>query len=210
MNFIERVVTPTLIPHGKKGEDVPTNQGYELFRALKARGITTEMIIYPREPHDIAETQHVKDLILRVCDWFERHPSVSRFKSRHVKIVRMSVPQGRVNNPNIESSLNEKFSILQPTPRRSPTNCDGRHVYHDFGNAVSGRAGSGNGKYIVRPTRARSETVVLKLRFFLESPAPHQSIESPDPHRTVSRWYDQCPLRAAWQDRTLPPNHSSR
>lgn len=73
MHFVEKVTTPTLILHGEKDEDVPVSQGYELFRALKDRGVETEMVVYPREPHGVGETPHVKDLITRVCDWFERH-----------------------------------------------------------------------------------------------------------------------------------------
>jgi dipeptidyl aminopeptidase/acylaminoacyl peptidase len=73
MNFIENANTPTLILHGEKDGDVPVSQGHELFRALKERGIETELVIYPREPHGIGETTHVKDLITRVCEWYERH-----------------------------------------------------------------------------------------------------------------------------------------
>lgn len=73
MNFVENVTTPTLILHGEKDGDVPVSQAHELYRALKDRGIETEMVIYPREPHGVGETPHVKDLIARVCDWFERH-----------------------------------------------------------------------------------------------------------------------------------------
>ncbi len=73
MNFIENATTPTLILHGEKDGDVPVSQGHEVFRALKDRGIATEMVIYPREPHGPGETAHVKDLITRVCDWFEKY-----------------------------------------------------------------------------------------------------------------------------------------
>lgn len=73
MNFVENATTPTLILHGEKDEDVPVSQGYELFRALKDHGVETEMVVYPREPHGVGETEHVKDIITRVCDWYERH-----------------------------------------------------------------------------------------------------------------------------------------
>jgi dipeptidyl aminopeptidase/acylaminoacyl peptidase len=73
MNYIANATTPTLILHGEKDLDVPVSQGHELFRALKDRGIDTEMVIYPREPHGVGETPHVKDLITRLCDWFERY-----------------------------------------------------------------------------------------------------------------------------------------
>lgn len=73
MNFIENATTPTLILHGEKDGDVPVSQGHELFRALRERGVETELVIYPREPHGPGETAHVQDLITRVCDWFARH-----------------------------------------------------------------------------------------------------------------------------------------
>ncbi len=73
MNFIANATTPTLILHGEKDGDVSVSQGYELFRALKDREIETEMVVYPREPHAVGETPHVKDIVTRVCDWFERH-----------------------------------------------------------------------------------------------------------------------------------------
>lgn len=72
MNFIANATTPTLILHGEKDGDVPVNQGYELFRALKDRGIETELVVYPREPHGVSETKHVEDLIARVCAWYEK------------------------------------------------------------------------------------------------------------------------------------------
>lgn len=73
LNFIANATTPTLILHGEKDGDVSVSQGHELFRALTQRGIPTELVIYPREPHGIGETTHVKDLIVRVCDWFEKY-----------------------------------------------------------------------------------------------------------------------------------------
>lgn len=73
MNFIENAKTPTLILHGEKDGDVPVSQGYELHRALKERGVETELVIYPREPHGPGETAHVKDLITRVCEWCEKY-----------------------------------------------------------------------------------------------------------------------------------------
>lgn len=72
INFIANATTPTLILHGEIDGDVPVSQGYELFRALKEKGIETEMVVYPREPHGPGETPHVRDLVTRVCDWFEK------------------------------------------------------------------------------------------------------------------------------------------
>src|SRR5581483_7192925 len=73
MAHIQNAKTPTLVLHGEKDGDVPVSQGYELYRALRERGVETAMVIYPREPHAVTETPHVKDMIERICEWFERH-----------------------------------------------------------------------------------------------------------------------------------------
>jgi dipeptidyl aminopeptidase/acylaminoacyl peptidase len=73
MTFIDNVTTPTLILHGANDERVPTGQAYEMFRALKDRGRTTELVFYPREGHGIAEYYHVKDRLQRIRDWVARY-----------------------------------------------------------------------------------------------------------------------------------------
>jgi dipeptidyl aminopeptidase/acylaminoacyl peptidase len=73
MTFIDNVTTPTLILHGANDERVPTGQAYEMFRALKDRGKTTELVFYPREGHGIAEYYHVKDRLQRIHDWVTRY-----------------------------------------------------------------------------------------------------------------------------------------
>ena len=37
---------------------MPPSQGWELHHALKQRGVETEMVLYPREPHGIGERAH--------------------------------------------------------------------------------------------------------------------------------------------------------
>jgi dipeptidyl aminopeptidase/acylaminoacyl peptidase len=73
MSFIENVTTPTLILHGANDERVPTGQAYELFRGLKDRGKTTELVFYPREGHGISEYYHQKDRLTRISDWVMRY-----------------------------------------------------------------------------------------------------------------------------------------
>jgi dipeptidyl aminopeptidase/acylaminoacyl peptidase len=41
----------------------------ELYRALKDRGKTTELVFYPREPHGFSEYYHLKDRMTRIYDW---------------------------------------------------------------------------------------------------------------------------------------------
>ncbi len=73
MSFIDNVTTPTLILHGANDERVPTGQAYELFRGLKDRGKTTELVFYPREGHGISEYYHQKDRLTRISDWVMRY-----------------------------------------------------------------------------------------------------------------------------------------
>ena len=83
MTHIDKVTTPTLILHGANDERVPTGQAYELFRGLKDRGKTTELVFYPREGHGITEYYHQKDRLhahLRLGD--EVH-AWRRWKPRH-------------------------------------------------------------------------------------------------------------------------------
>lgn len=56
----------------RKDERVPTGQAFELFRALKDRGKTTELVFCPREGHGIAEYYHQRDRLTRIVDWVMR------------------------------------------------------------------------------------------------------------------------------------------
>ena len=78
MTFIENVMTPTLILHGGNDERVPTGQAYELFRGLKDRGKTVELVFYPREGHGISEYYHQKDRLTRIQDWVMKYTGESR------------------------------------------------------------------------------------------------------------------------------------
>ena len=53
ITHVKNVVTPTLILHGEEDLDVPVEQGYFFYRALKDLGVETELVVYPREPHSI-------------------------------------------------------------------------------------------------------------------------------------------------------------
>jgi dipeptidyl aminopeptidase/acylaminoacyl peptidase len=73
MQHIDQVVTPTLLLHGAQDERVPTGQSLEMFRALRERGVTTELVFYPREGHGILEYYHQKDRLQRIHDWITKH-----------------------------------------------------------------------------------------------------------------------------------------
>lgn len=66
------VKTPTLILHGERDEQVPITQGYGLYRALKRRGVPTEMVVYPGEGHVVSAPKHLIDIAKRHVEWMDR------------------------------------------------------------------------------------------------------------------------------------------
>jgi len=66
---VANVTTPELILHGEADIRVPTSQGYEMYHALKRKGISAEMVVYPRTPHGPQEPKFVLDIMHRHIDW---------------------------------------------------------------------------------------------------------------------------------------------
>jgi dipeptidyl aminopeptidase/acylaminoacyl peptidase len=73
LSYFQNLQTPTLILHGEEDDDVPVEQAYAFFRALKDKGVPTELIVYPREDHGVKERQHLLDMSIRVLAWFKRY-----------------------------------------------------------------------------------------------------------------------------------------
>ncbi|MDQ6706986.1 MAG: S9 family peptidase [Acidobacteriota bacterium] len=71
--YVNNVTTPTLILHGEVDARVPTGQGYELYHALKRRGIETTMVVYPRTQHGPQEPKFILDIMQRHLDWVGKH-----------------------------------------------------------------------------------------------------------------------------------------
>ena len=73
ITFIKNCKTPTLLLHGEFDSGVPVSQAYEFYNALKDAGIETELVVYPRERHQIQEYSHRLDLQRRMLAWFDKH-----------------------------------------------------------------------------------------------------------------------------------------
>jgi dipeptidyl aminopeptidase/acylaminoacyl peptidase len=73
LTFVQNCKTPTLIVHGESDRIVPIAESYEFYRALKALGVETEMVVYPREGHVIQERAHQIDFQNRVLAWYEKY-----------------------------------------------------------------------------------------------------------------------------------------
>lgn len=69
---INKANTPTLIIHGLEDKRVHPEQGLELYQALKIKGVETELVFYPREPHGITEHAHQLDYMERLVGWYNQ------------------------------------------------------------------------------------------------------------------------------------------
>ena len=73
LTHVAKVKTPTLILHARDDRRCPLPMGRAFHQALRARGVPTEMAIYPGEGHGIRQPRHRADVLRRVLAWFARH-----------------------------------------------------------------------------------------------------------------------------------------
>jgi len=67
------VTTPLLIMHGEQDYRVPVSQAMEFYRALKERGKTVQLVLYPREGHGNGEWFHRLDQLRREYNWIAKY-----------------------------------------------------------------------------------------------------------------------------------------
>jgi dipeptidyl aminopeptidase/acylaminoacyl peptidase len=70
MNYVKDVKTPTLILVGAGDGVCPPPQSFEFWRALRTRGVKTQLVQYPDEGHMIIKPEHRRDVNQRTIDWF--------------------------------------------------------------------------------------------------------------------------------------------
>jgi len=68
----DRVRTPTLLTAGLNDRCTPPGQAMEFYRALRANGVDTEVVLYPEEGHGVRTLPAAIDLATRTVAWFER------------------------------------------------------------------------------------------------------------------------------------------
>jgi dipeptidyl aminopeptidase/acylaminoacyl peptidase len=73
MTYAGAIKTPTLILHGQNDLRVPIGQGYELYNALKRRGVPAKMVTYPRMPHGPTEPKFMLDIMNRHVEWMDQY-----------------------------------------------------------------------------------------------------------------------------------------
>lgn len=70
---IQNANTPMIIGHGLADDRVHPEQMIQLHQALRLKGVPSELILYPREPHGLLERQHQLDYMRRILQAFDRY-----------------------------------------------------------------------------------------------------------------------------------------
>jgi dipeptidyl aminopeptidase/acylaminoacyl peptidase len=70
--------SPTLFVVGAEDKRCPLEQSLMMYRAFKDHGVTTDLLIYPREDHGFVEPRHIVDRARRIGEWFKRFDAKAR------------------------------------------------------------------------------------------------------------------------------------
>ncbi len=71
---LHRVTTPTLIFFGSEDTSVPTEQGWQHFRALQQMGkAPVRFVLFPKEGHSLAKPAHRLRKLKEELAWFDRY-----------------------------------------------------------------------------------------------------------------------------------------
>jgi dipeptidyl aminopeptidase/acylaminoacyl peptidase len=69
----DRVRTPTLLTAGLNDRCTPPGQAMEFYRALRANGVDSALVLYPVEGHGVRKFPAAIDVATRMVAWFEQH-----------------------------------------------------------------------------------------------------------------------------------------
>jgi dipeptidyl aminopeptidase/acylaminoacyl peptidase len=74
--YAANINTPLLLLHGEQDNRTGVTGAEILYRMLKAQGKETQLVLYPREGHEVTrsgEPHHRVDHMNRILDWFDTH-----------------------------------------------------------------------------------------------------------------------------------------
>jgi len=72
-NNVEKIVTPTLIMGGEHDWNVPILNSEQLYQSLRRLGRTTQLVVYPDQPHGIRVPSYQKDRLERYLGWYGKY-----------------------------------------------------------------------------------------------------------------------------------------
>ncbi|MFX0061675.1 MAG: alpha/beta hydrolase family protein [Candidatus Hermodarchaeota archaeon] len=70
MSAISKAQTPIMFQHGENDQRVPLISAMEMYRALKAKGIQTELFVYPGKPHGFLSPKENFAMMVQNYRWF--------------------------------------------------------------------------------------------------------------------------------------------
>ena len=71
---VDRVTTPTIIFFGTNDTSVPTEQGWEWYRALRVtKKAPVRFLLFPGEPHGLRKLSHQRRKLAEELAWFDRY-----------------------------------------------------------------------------------------------------------------------------------------
>jgi dipeptidyl aminopeptidase/acylaminoacyl peptidase len=73
ITFVKQAKTPTLVVVGERDGECPAPQSFEFWHALKTFGVPTELVVYPGEGHMFSQSEHQRDVVRRMLDWFAKY-----------------------------------------------------------------------------------------------------------------------------------------
>ncbi|QMV19132.1 prolyl oligopeptidase family serine peptidase [Granulicella sp. 5B5] len=73
ITYIHKSKTPMLIIVGDRDGECPAPQSFEMWHALKAMGVKTQLVIYPDEGHGFRNPAHIADRMAREVKWFAEY-----------------------------------------------------------------------------------------------------------------------------------------
>lgn len=72
-NKVQDITTPTLIMGGEDDWNVPILNSEQLYQALRTRGVTTQLVVYPGQSHGISVPSYQVDRYERYLAWYDEH-----------------------------------------------------------------------------------------------------------------------------------------
>ncbi|XP_072026016.1 acylamino-acid-releasing enzyme-like isoform X1 [Amphiura filiformis] len=70
---VDKVKTPILLMIGAEDRRVPPKQGYEYYKAVKARGVQTKLYVYPGNNHSLSKVDCEGDCMMNMYQWFMKY-----------------------------------------------------------------------------------------------------------------------------------------
>lgn len=72
----DRIVTPTLFMAGDQDYNVPLQNSEQMYQALRATGVESQLVIYPGQFHGLTRPSFLADRMTRYIEWYGRHLGV--------------------------------------------------------------------------------------------------------------------------------------